>query len=457
MSARAGRVGTDLTEGHITKTLLRFALPLLLTNLIQQLYNTVDLIIVGHFAGTNGTVGVGTGGEIVNLLTMFGIGFSSAAQVYISQLYGAHDMKKIRKTIGTTLTVMTIMSVVFMAISMIFCDPLLRLLNTHEDAFSQARSYMLITALGLPFIYGYNAICNVLRGMGESKRPMIFVTIAAASNIVLDLFFVAVLKMASAGTAIATVMAQVVSFVASLVFMYRKREQFDFDFKPASFKVSGEQLKILVRLGLPRAAQSTMISLSLLYCTSMINSFGKSETAINIVGNKLARFSNIVTLSIDQAAASMVGQCLGARKVDRARKVVYTSLAFAMTMAAINCALALFIPRTLIGIFNSDEAVLALAPRFMRIQMIAFVLSGIMGPFQSVITGSGNAMLGFITGLLDGVVLRIGLSLLFAYVFHMEVWGYFLGNALARLAPTIINTWYFYSNRWAKRKLLTEG
>jgi putative MATE family efflux protein len=453
---RARRVGTDLTQGSILKTLLKFAFPILLTNLVQQLYNTVDLIIVGQFAGSHGTVGVSTGGDIVNFATMLSMGFASAGEVYISQLYGAGDLHKIKKTIGTLLTVMFAASVVFMIVCIAFCTPLLQLLNTPAEAFEQAKSYMIITAIGMPFIYGYNAVCSTLRGMGESRRPLLFVSIAAVSNIFMDLFFVAVLKMESAGTAIATVIAQFVSFAAAFIFMYKKREHFDFDFKLKSFTISAEPLKVLVRLGIPRAAQMALINVSLMFCNAQINTYGLAESAVNSVGNKIVRFSNIITQSIDQGAAAMVGQSLGARKPDRAKRVVYTALAFAMGMAAVNIVLSLTIPQTIFRIFSTDEAVIAYAPSFMRIQIITFVLAGIMGPYQGMVTGSGNAGLGFLAGMLDGVVLRIGLSLLFAYVFKMGIYGFFLGNAVPRIAPCIINVWYFYSNRWVTRKLLTE-
>jgi len=454
---KKGRVGLNLTEGNIWKTLLVFAVPILLANLVQQLYNAVDLIIIGKSMGNTGTVGVAQGGEFVNMLTMLSIGFSGAGQVYVSQLVGARETEKVRHCIGTLLTIMVLGSTVFGITGAAVSRPFLRMMNCPEEALEQAVDYMIITCLGCPFVFGYNAVCSVLRGMGESRRPLLFVSIAAVSNIFLDLFFVVVLKMEAAGTAWATILAQFISFAASIIFMYKKKEHFGFDFKLESFKVRREPLKVLIRLGIPKSLSSCLINVSLLYCTSHINAYGIVASATNSVGNKITRFANIITQSIDTGAAAMVGQCLGAKKNDRARAAVHVSLAIAMSMAVFNSALAIFCPKFIFGIFTNEAEVIEFGVTFMRISIITFFLSSFMGPFQAMLTGSGAAGLSFLVGILDGVVLRIGISIILAGVFHMDEKGYFLGNALARLAPCIIGAVYFYSNAWQRRKLLTEG
>ena len=453
---RKQKIGLNMTEGSILKTLLVFAVPILLTNLIQQLYNTVDLIIIGKFVGNEGTVGVSTGGDLINFITMLSIGFSSAGQVYVSQQVGARDYDNLKKTIGTLLSVMMGASLVFAAVGAIVAEPFLRMMNCPEEAFSQAVDYMRITCIGAPFIYGYNAVCGILRGMGESKRPMIFVIIAAVSNIIMDLLFVVAFRMEAAGTALATIIAQFASFAAAFVFMYRKREHFDFDFKLSSFKIHKKPLLVLLRLGIPRALQSSLINVSLLFCSSRINAFGIIASATNSVGNKVTRFANIITQSVDTGAATMIGQNLGARKNDRAKKTVHVALAIALGVAAVNSLAAIFAPRLIFSIFTNDPEVIEFGVTFMHISIITFILAAVMGPYQAMITGSGNASLGFLVGILDGVVLRIGLSLLFGELMGMGVVGYFYGNALPRLAPCIIGIVYFYTKAWEKRRLLTE-
>ena len=231
------RVGRDLTQGSIVKTLLIFAIPILLTNIVQQLYNTVDLIIIGQFAGKEGTVGTSTGGDLANLLTMLSIGFSAAGEVYIAQLAGAKNYEKLHNAMGTLLTLMMTVSIVCGTLGVVFSKPFLKMLNTPQEAFTQAQDYMIVTSMGMPFVFGYNAVCSIMRGMGESRKPLLFVSIAAVSNIIMDLFFVAVLDMKSLGTAIATVAAQFISFLASVIYMYRHQQQVGFEFKRSSFRI----------------------------------------------------------------------------------------------------------------------------------------------------------------------------------------------------------------------------
>lgn len=455
--ARTGRVGKDLTEGKILTQLLTFAIPILLTNLIQQLYNIVDLAVIGHYGGSTGTVGVSTGGEIANLLTFVCTGLASAGEVYISQLAGGKEYSKLKYTIGTLLTTMFIISAVFLAGSMIFCRELLMLINTPEEAFWSAYDYMMITAVGIPFIYGYNALCSVLRGMGESKRPLLFIIVAASINIVLDLLFVAVLDMGAAGTAYATIIAQIVSCIMAMVFLYKKKEHFYFDFKLKSFAIHKEQLMIILRLGIPKVIQQVCIHMTQLYCNAQVNSYGIVESAVNSVGNKVVRLVNIMATSIDTGAAVMVGQNLSAKKYDRVKKVVLTGLTLGLGLCVINCTLAVAAPRFLFGIFSNDPDVIEYGVVFMRIAIFTFILAIPQGAFGAVITGSGNAALSFVIGILDGIILRLVISLVFANTLNMGVVGYFYGNSLPRIAPAVIGAVYFFSGKWKTRKLLTES
>ncbi len=223
------KVGTDLTHGKILSTLLVFAIPIVLTNLIQQLYSMVDLIIVGQYVGSAGTVGVATGGEVSDLMTPVATAFSTAGQIYIAQLVGAKQDKKVKETIGTLLTLMFLISFACIILTVIFHRQILVLLNCPAEALQQATYYMIITTLGMPFIFGYNAVCGVLRGMGESKKPLIFILVAAGVNIVCDVLLVAVFRLEAAGTAIATVLSQFGAFAAAFYYLYRNKEQFDFE------------------------------------------------------------------------------------------------------------------------------------------------------------------------------------------------------------------------------------
>ncbi len=460
MAKAQGRIGNDLTEGSIAKKLVIYALPLLLTNFVQQLYNTVDMAIIGHYVGSVGTVGVSTGGDVATFLTFVGTAFGQAGQVYIAQLAGARQLKKISFTIGTLLTLMFLVSSAFAIISIVFCEQFLQWLNCPEEAFQQAKNYMIITSLGMPFVFEYNAIAGCLRGMGESKRPLLFVSIAAVSNIIMDVLFVAVIPLEAAGTAIATVAAQVASCVASLVFMYKRKEHFDFDFKLKSFRIYKEQLLILLKLGIPMAARTALIQLTQMYCGAQINSYGLTVSATNSVGKKISKLVNIFNGSIDGGAGAMIGQCLGAEKYERAKKTVYVAMAFCSFFCLLEICLALFAPTAIFRVFTPDEKVLELGKLYMRITIIKFVLQVFQGPYQAMVTGSGFASLGFVVGILDGVVLRLAFSLGIAELLRrsgrgdMSFLGFFYGDALAHLGAVIPSMIYFYSGKWRTFKLL---
>lgn len=451
-----GRVGTDLTSGPILKSLLIFAVPMVLTNLVQQLYSMVDVAVIGQFVGNVGTVGVGVGGEMADLVAPVAMGFSTAGQILIAQLVGAGDESKVKKTVGTLLTFMMGLSVILMVAAFLFHGPVLRLLNCPQEAWDQARNYMLITALGYPFILGYNAVVGILRGMGESKRPLIFILVAAAVNIVVDVLLVAVIPLEAAGTAIATVASQAGSFFAAFYFMWKKRDQFDFELKLSYFKLDTGIMKILLKLGIPQVVRTMLVRVGTLWVNSNVNSFGHVVSGTNVVGNKLQKFLEVFVQGIDGASAAMIGQNLGARQIDRAGKItIYTWLS-ATVCAAFSALLCLTIPHQIFRIFTTDEAVIALGATFLQIFCIHFFSSAFTGSFQSMVTGCGFVELGFAIGIMDGLICKIGLSWLFMNVFQMGYLGLWWGVACSRILPGCISLVYFLSGKWKTRKLLTE-
>lgn len=456
MGVKVQKIGRDLTQGSILKGLLVFAVPIVLTNLIQQLYSVVDLVIVGQYVGSTGTVGVSTGGELSDIMTPVATAFASAGQIYIAQLAGAKDDRRIKETVGTLVTMMMIVAGFFMLASIIFCNQILSLLNCPEEALGQARAYMIITAIGMPFIFGYNAICGILRGMGESKRPMYFIIVAAVINIILDVLLVAVFRLEAAGTAIATVMSQFGSFAASFVYMYKKREQFDFELKLSYFKIQKDPFWIIIKLGIPQLVRVCFVRFSMLWCNANINSYGMTVSATNSVGNKINKFLEVFTQGVDTAAGAMIGQNLGARKVERSKRIVWVTLGCTMTIAAVCIGLVLLFPKQLFGIFTFDEEVISFGVTYLQILSVGIFVSALIGPFNAMVTGSGFVTLGFVIGILDGVICRIGFSLIFANVFSMGALSYFWGTACCRILPCLLCFCYFMSGKWERRKLLSE-
>ncbi len=452
---KTARVGTDLTQGNIAKTLITFALPLIATNLIQQLYSSVDLAVIGQFTDKIGTVEVAQGSEVSDLMAPLAMAFSTAGQIYIAQLTGAGDKSKTRHTVGTLLSWMILLSVVFAVGALALRWRIMGWLNCPEEAIPGAVGYLEITALAMPAVFIYNAICSVLRGMGESKRPLLFIIVAAVVNIVLDVVLVAWFRMGAAGTAIATAASQLGSCVAACIYLYRKRSVLDLKFDRDFFKIRWEPLKIILVLGIPRVVQNIAIHFSMLYCTARVNAYGIVASATNSVGNKIQRFCNVFVMGVDGAASTMIGQNLGARKPDRCEKTIRGTLVCTMILATVTSLVGLIFSDALYGVFTKDAEVIGMGKAYMQIMVATFYCGALMGPFFAMVNGSGFASMGFVIGILD-VIFRVGISLLFEWLFHLGVYSYWWGNALCRVGPMIICMIYYFSGKWKTRKLLTE-
>lgn len=441
----------DLTQGSVTRLLLIFAFPLLCSNLLQTVYNMVDMIVIGQFVGREGLSAVSIGGDVLHFLTFLVMGFSNAGQVILSQYIGAGNRDRIRGTIGTMFTVTFISAVGLTIVCYLGLDAFLHAMNTPEECFDYARQYGLTCVLGLVFIYGYNLVSAILRGMGDSKHPFIFIAVATVVNLVLDLVFVAGLGMGPFGAALATVIGQGVSFLWAIFYLYRHKESFGFDFKPASFKPDPEVLPKLIRLGLPMILQSAAINFSMLFVNSYINSYGVVASAVTGVGNKLGSITAVVTNALSTAGSSMVGQNLGAEKYHRVPKIIGVSMVIDLAFAVLLSFLTICFPRTIFGLFNSDPQVLDMAMTYIPVAVLLYVGFAMRSPFFALINGSGNAKLNLIVGLLDGVICRVGLAMLMGLAMGMGIMGFWLGNAFAGYMPFLIGGVNFLTGKWKRR------
>lgn len=441
----------DLTQGSVTRLLLIFAFPLLCSNLLQTVYNMVDMIVIGQFVGREGLSAVSIGGDVLHFLTFLVMGFSNAGQVILSQYIGAGNRDRIRGTIGTMFTVTFISAVGLTIVCYLGLDAFLHAMNTPAECFDYARQYGLTCVLGLVFIYGYNLVSAILRGMGDSKHPFIFIAVATVVNLVLDLVFVAGLGMGPFGAALATVIGQGVSFLWAIFYLYRHKESFGFDFTPASFKPDPEVLPKLIRLGLPMILQSAAINFSMLFVNSYINSYGVVASAVTGVGNKLGSITAVVTNALSTAGSSMVGQNLGAEKYHRVPKIIGVSMVIDLAFAALLSFLTICFPRTIFGLFNSDPQVLDMSMTYIPVAVLLYVGFAMRSPFFALINGSGNAKLNLIVGLLDGVICRVGLAMLMGLAMGMGIMGFWLGNAFAGYMPFLIGGVYFLTGKWKRR------
>lgn len=438
----------DLTQGSVARLLLVFALPLMGANLLQTFYNMVDMIVVGQFVGKDGLSAVSVGGDVLHLLTFLVMGFSNAGQVLLSQYIGAGNRERVRGTVGTMFTVTFACALVLMTVFLCLLNPLLEALNTPEAAFSYAQQYAMTCICGLVFIYGYNLVSAILRGMGDSRHPFLFIAVATVVNLALDLLFVPVFQLGPFGAALATVIGQGVSFLWALSYLYRHREAFGFDFQPASFRPDREVLPRLIRLGLPMCLQSAAINFSMLFVNSYINSYGVVASAVTGVGTKLSTITSVVTNALSTAGSSMVGQNIGAKKYHRVPRILAVAMAVDLAFAAVLIFLTVCYPRQIFGIFNSDAEVLDMAMSYIPVAVLLYLGFALRSPFFALINGCGIAKLNMFVGLMDGVVCRIGLALLMGLALRMGIMGFWLGNAFAGFVPFLVGGAFFLSGRW---------
>lgn len=450
MSEKQQTMVTDLTGGSVARLLLRFTFPLLISNALQAIYNIVDMIVVGQYIGGAGMSAVSIGGDILHLLTFVAMGFSSAGQVLIARDVGARRMDSVQRTIGTMFTFLLGASLVISLACYLIRAKILGWLNTPQPSYAYTMDYTVTCIVGLIFIYGYNIISAVLRGMGDSRRPFMFIAIAALVNIVLDIVFVAYMGMEVFGAALATVISQGLSFAIALVYLYCHRESFGFDFKPSSFAIDRDALRKLVALGVPMAIQSAAISISKIVLTSWINLSGVVYSALAGLYNKVNLLISIVSNSFTTAGSTMVGQNLGAKKYDRVPRILRTVILCSASIAVCMAVMLLFFSQQIYQLFTSDAQVLAAASIIVLPSILNFFGSATRSMAFSLINGSGNTKLNFAIAIIDGMISRVGIAALLGFALGMGCQGFWYGDALAGFMPLVVGMCYYLSGRWKK-------
>ena len=453
---KTSKLSRNFTQGNIPRQLFWFMLPFMASNALQVLYSTVDMVIVGHYVGTPGLSAVSQSSLILNFATMVCLGFSNAGQGLVSQALGAGKKKEINYIIGTLFCIISAMGVVFSAIVLLFKVPIMDAMNIPAESYDMASDYLIICGAGLVFTAGYNMVAAVLRGMGDSKRPFLFICIASVINLVLDIVFTGFWGMGVAGAAWATIIGQTVSFLFSLWYLYRHKEAFGFDFKPASFVPRKKYSGMILSLGTPMAIQSGCINLSMLYVNAMVNDISVVASATFGVGVKIDDIINKISQGIQHAAMPMISQNIAAGEKKRAKQVVHFAWIFAAVFTVVCMALYLTIGKQMFMLFSDDPAVHEMSATFISAILWMFPALAVMRGTQAFIQGIGNAKLGLALSLLDGVLLRIGLSWLFGIALEFGFYGFVLGYGLAPCGCAIPGLIYFLRGGWQKRRTLAE-
>lgn len=450
------RISKDFTEGNLPKQLFLFMLPFMASNAIQVLYSTIDMMIVGKYVGTAGLSAVSLSSQIVNFSTMICLGVSNAGQVLISQAIGSGKRDRINNIIGTLFCILMILELFFTLVIVLFKNTILSLMNVPTESYRMAMYYLVICGCGTVFTAGYNMVSAVLRGMGDSRRPLLFILIASVTNLVLDILFTGILGWGVAGAAYATLIGQAVSFLFSAYYLYINKKEFGFDFKKESFRIDKDYAGMIISLGTPMAVQSGFINLSMLFVNSIINDVGVVASATFGVGIRIDDIINKVSQGIQHAAMPMISQNIGAGKNERAKRVVYFAWLYSIAFTLIFIILYIVFGKQMFMIFSDDVRVHEMSKTFIKAILWMFPAFAVMRGSGAFIQGIGNARLSMILALLDGVFLRIGLSWLFGIVFKWGFYGFVLGYALAPYGYAVPSMIYFLSGKWKHRRTLAD-
>lgn len=444
----------NLTEGPLIPVLIRFSIPIVLANLLHTTYNMVDTLVVGRMLGSNALSAVAIGADVMLLINLACNGLCSGAQILIGQHVGAKENEALNKCVGTLISVFLLMALCLTVVMLCVASPLLRLLNTPEAVWDQTLGYSVVCFCGLVGIFGYNALGAIMRGMGDSKSPLLFVGVASGANLVLDVLLVPLIGVV--GAALATVLAQAGSFVWALIYLYRERVRFGFDFKRESFIPDRKITLRFFRVGLPMGLQNALMQSATLFVNSFVFSYGVAATAINGIGNKISSVAIIVTNSLVRSGSTMVAQNIAARKVDRVKKVYFFNAVCAGTFSLLLSAAVILFPKEIFGLFVKDDAVIALIPSYLAVVVLKLCSYAVRSPNVALINGIGKPKLNLIIGVLDGFVLRVGISMLLGMVLGMGLPGYWYGLALGGYSPMLIGLPYFLSGKWKREKLVIE-
>ena len=342
----------NFTGGSIPKLLLWFMLPFMASNALQVLYSTIDMIIVGEYVGTEGLSTVSQSSMIMNFSTMACLGFSNAGQVLISQALGAQKKKELSEIIGTLFSVILLLGIGLSVIILFLKDNILNWLNMPKESYKMGMEYLVICTAGLVFTAGYNMVSAVLRGMGDSKRPFLFIGIATVINLVLDIVFIKYLDWGVAGAAYATIIGQGVSFVFSLYYLYKNKALMGFSLELKDFAIKKKYAKLILSLGTPMAIQSGCINISMLYVNSLVNKVGVVASAAFGVGIRIDDIFNKIMQGLQFAAMPMVSQNIGAKNITRTKNVVNWTLIYSSAFTVFIILIYLFFGKELFMMFT---------------------------------------------------------------------------------------------------------
>ena len=440
----------DMTQGVIWKHLLAFALPLMIGNLFQQLYNTVDSIVVGQFVSKQALAAVGSTTSIINMLVGFFSGVSVGAGVVISQRFGAKDPEGVHKAVHTTISLTLIIGAIGTVVGIFLAPVMLTLMKTPQDVFVEAKAYLQIYFGGISGLMLYNMGSGILRAVGDSRRPLYFLVFSSCVNIVLDLVFVLVFQMGVKGVALATIIAQFSSAALIYITLYRTHDVHRF--QPSKLRIYPEMVKNIIRVGLPSGLQQALTSFSNVFVQSYINSFGTNCVAGWSCYHRIDQFILLPMQSISMASTTFVGQNMGNRNLERAEKGIRTAVTLSLLVTGVLITLVWIFCVPLIKIFNADPAVLEYGRTFIRIISPFYLIICFNQIYAGALRGAGDAKTPMIIMLFSFVFFRqMYLAIGTQFPALNNPWFVGLGYPAGWAMCSALQLLYFYKSKWRDR------
>jgi len=445
----------DLTEGNTLTGIILFAVPLLIGNLAQQMYNTVDAIVVGQYVGDAALGAVGLGGTVLNLILVLFMGISTGATIVVSQYFGAKDREKLSRAVGTTITLTVLGGIVMSVVGMLLSRPLLILLDTPESMLDLATDYLVIIMLGLTSSGLYNILSGVMRGMGDSVSPLLYLLVACGLNIVMDLLFVVVFHMDTAGVAWATILAQAVSAVLCVRRLCRMKETLTLN--RGMLRMDRAIVTRVVRLGIPAGLTQMIFSLSNILVQSLTNSLGANVVTASVAIMRVDGFAMMPNFTFGIAATTFTGQNVGARRMDRVQKGTRELLLVALGTAAVLVLGILLFGKNLMHVFTQTGEIVDLGVSMLRLLAVGYIAFSVTQVLQGVMRGAGETMIPMWISMITTVAVRMPLAYLIAYLTRSE--AYPAGNPvclyssllIAWVLGSLLNLLFYTRGKWRKR------
>ena len=403
-----------MTVGAPWKNIVLFTLPMLVGNIAQQLYNTVDSIVVGQYIGDSALAAVGSAGPIVNLLLVLFIGISAGTSIMTSQYFGAKNREGLSHTVGNCITVTAIACVMLMCVATPLIRPLLTLLNTPDSIIDGCAGYLTISVLGIAGMAYYNILSGILRGMGDSVSALIYLLVATIMNIILDIFFVAVVQMGVSGVALATVISQITSAALCLIRLAKMRENFDFGVR--FMKPRSKYVKTIISLGLPSGLTQAIFSSAMIIVQSLTNQFGEQFIAANVVVMRVDGFAMMPNFSFGTALTTYAGQNVGAGLYDRVTKGAKQGTLMALGCSATITGVILLFGKNLMSIFTDTQELVNTSYYLMTILAVGYIAVAVTQSLSGIMRGAGDTMTPMWISLITTVAVRVPLAYGISYL-----------------------------------------